>query len=175
MAFLGLHILRVSRRLSDLLVTVSAARALARLELRAVRRVADRYYTKIGGQNFSVSLVRKLILKIAYFRAREHPRPKRLIGVRDAPRLVADAAKAAGLAERRLEKLSREVVTSDAYGMGKVFGHRLIGVPGLLLSREMTIGALNFYVLLLVVRKAPVSGSVFGLRNREQFSLFSSR
>jgi hypothetical protein len=59
--------------------------------------------------------------------------------------------------------------------MGKVLGHRLIGVPGLLLSREMTISALNFYVLLLVVRKAPVSGSVFGLLKQERIGFTGTR
>jgi hypothetical protein len=59
--------------------------------------------------------------------------------------------------------------------MGKVLGHRLIGVLGLLLSREMTISALNFYVLLLVVRKAPMAGSVFGLLKQERIGFTGTR
>ena len=119
--------------------------------------------------------VRKLILKIADVRPREYAGPQSLVTLRDTPRLMADTAEAAGLAKRRLEKLSRKVVTPNARGMRKILGHGLVRVPGFFPGREMAVGALNFDVLLLIVRKAPVAGSVFRLRDREKFGLFSSR
>ena len=122
-----------------------------------------------------MSLVRKFIVKIAYLRPGENAGPQRLVKPRDMPRLMADTAEAAWLAKRRFEKLSRKVVTFDAYGMWKILGHRLIGVFGLLLSREMTIGALDLYVLLLIVRKAPMAGSVFGLFKQQRSGLTGTR
>ena len=122
-----------------------------------------------------MSLVRKLILKIAYRRPREYARPQSLVSLRDPPSLMADTAEAARLAKRRLEELSRKVVTPNTRAVREVFGHRLIGVPGLLPGREMAVSTLNFDVLFLVVRKTPVAGSVFRLRERKKFSLFSAR
>lgn len=75
---------------------------------------------------------------------------------------MADAAKTAALAERRLEELCRKVVTLDAYAVGKVLGHGPVGVLRPVREREMAICALNFYVLFLVVRKASAAGAIFG-------------
>jgi hypothetical protein len=112
-----------------------------------------------------MGLVRKLIIKIAYSRPWEYAWPQRLVTPRDTPRLVADTAEAAWLAKRRLKKLSREVVTPNARGVRKIPGHGLVRVPGFFPGCEMAIGALNLYVLFLIVRKTPVAGSVFGLRD----------
>jgi len=71
--------------------------------------------------------------------------------------LVTNATETARAAERGLEELGREVVTTNASIVREVFGHRLICVSGFLFSREMTISALNLDVFLLIVRKASVS------------------
>ena len=122
-----------------------------------------------------MSLVRKLILKIAYRRAREYAGPQSLVTLRDTPRLMANTAEAAGLAKRPLEKLGRKVVTPNARAMREVFGHRLISVLRLFPGSKMAIGTLDFDVLFLVVGKTPVAGPVLRLRERKEFGLFSSR
>jgi hypothetical protein len=156
------YVSRAGRRLFVGLVAIGATRALAQFELRTIVRIVYGYYAKISGKDLPMSLVGKLIYKIACLRVRENAGPKRLVIARDAPRLVADTAEADRLTERGLEELSRKVVTPDAYSVGEVLGHRLIGVLSLLLGREMAIGALNFHVFFQLVRKATAAGSVFG-------------
>ena len=131
---LRLHFFRIGLASFDLLVTVSAARAFARLELRTVGRARHRCDAKIIRQNFAMSLMREGIVKIADLRPRKHARAKRLVSLRDALCFVADTAEAAWLTERGFEKLGGEIVTSDARSVWKILGHRLVRVPGLLLS-----------------------------------------
>jgi hypothetical protein len=158
-----LHVFRIFARLLDLLVTVSTARAFARFELRTVGRACHRCDAKIIRQHFSMSLVREGVVKIAYLRPRKHAWAKRLVSLRNAPCFMADSAEAAWLTERSFEKLSSEIVTSDASIVWKVFGHRLVRVSGLLLGCQMTISTLDLYVFLLIVGKTTVAGSVLGL------------
>ena len=52
-------------------------------------------------------------------------------------------------------------MASYARGMRKIFGHRLIGIFGLFFAGKVAVGATDFDVLFLVVRKAAAAGPVF--------------
>jgi hypothetical protein len=174
MALLGPHIPGIGRSISYRLVTIGATGTVARPELTTIRRVAGRNDAKVSGQALSVSFVREGTIKVADLWPRKHAGPQGLVGPGNAPRLMAHAAEAARLPQRRPEELSREIVTSDARGMGKVPGHGLVGVSGLLFGRQVTISALDLHVLLLIVRKRPASGPVLRLFRAEGCHLISA-
>lgn len=122
-----------------------------------------------------MGLVRKRVFEIAYLRLGKHSRAKSLVGFGDSARLVTYAAETARSAKRRLEELGREVVTTNARAVREVLSHRLICVSGFLFGCEMAITALNLDVFLLIVRKASMPCSIFGLFNRERSRFVSKR